>query len=502
MASDTVAIPEEHGIETHGIERVSPETRTHVRIFDNFTMWLSANLVISTIALGALASQAFFLGFWDSLAVIIIFNALGVLAPAIFSTLGPRLGLRQMTIARFSFGWVGGIIMAFFNVAACIGWSTVNVIVGGQLVTALACGAATPAKCTVNILGTSMSGLLLQALAILLIAVLTTLVSIYGYRYVHHYERFAWIPMAIIFAIVTGVMIVNGQHLIAPTPVMNATEIASLVSFGGAVYGFATGWTSYAADYNVNQPENAGVARIFWLTFLGIFIPCVLLETLGMLLANWLGENVVGGQLLAVALEPLGSFGKVLVFLLAMSIIANNIPNDYSLGLSVQVFGHTWQRIPRYVWTLIGAVIYVAFAVSIATLGSFNDTLSSFLLLVAYWLGPLAIIMIMEHFVFRHGRYNVEDWNNPRRLPVGWAAIVSMVLGLFGAFLGFAQVFVYNGVSHPITGVIGGLLNKPYGMDTGFELGIIFSLISYLILRPIELRAERARPVAQAEESD
>src|SRR6266566_5425462 len=108
MATDTVAIPEERGLETHGIERVSPKTRTHVRIFDNFTMWLSANLVISTIALGALANLVFGLGFWDGLAAILIFNALGVLPVAIFSTLGPKLGLRQMTISRFSFGWVGG----------------------------------------------------------------------------------------------------------------------------------------------------------------------------------------------------------------------------------------------------------------------------------------------------------------------------------------------------------------------------------------------------------
>ncbi len=142
MASDVVTIPElEKGIETHGIERVSPKTRSHVRIFDNFTMWLSANLVISTIALGALAIPAFGLGFWDSVAVIIIFNVLGVLPVAFFSTLGPKLGLRQMTISRFSFGWVGGIIMALFNVAACIGWSAVNVIVGGQLVIALSNGA-------------------------------------------------------------------------------------------------------------------------------------------------------------------------------------------------------------------------------------------------------------------------------------------------------------------------------------------------------------------------
>src|SRR6516162_1089352 len=141
MATDIIAIPEEQGLETHGIERVSPKTRTHVRIRDNFTMWLSANLVISTIALGAIANLAFGLGFWDGLAVIIIFNIVGVLPVAFFSTLGPKLGLRQMTISRFSFGWTGAIIMALFNVAACIGWSAANVIVGGQLVASLSGGA-------------------------------------------------------------------------------------------------------------------------------------------------------------------------------------------------------------------------------------------------------------------------------------------------------------------------------------------------------------------------
>lgn len=485
MASDTVAIPEEQGIETHGIERVSPETRTHVRIFDNFTMWLSANLVISTIALGVLAGPAaFFLGFWDSVAVIIVFNALGVLPPAIFAILGPRLGLRQMTISRFAFGWVGGIVMALFNVAACIGWSAVNVIVGGQLITALVCGNVATTSCAV--LGVTLSSTVVQALGILLIAILTTLVSIYGYRYVHHYERIAWIPMAIIFAIVA---VVGAPHFkVTAFPGWSIAEVAGLVSFGGAIYGFATGWSSYAADYNVNQPENTRASRIFWMTFLGIFIPCVLLEVLGVFLASSF-DSTNAGALLAHALSPLGAVGSILVFLLALSIVANNIPNDYSLGLSVQVFGRTWQRVPRYIWTLIGAIVYVVIA--ILTAGSFNETLSSFLLLVAYWLGPWAIILIIEHFVIRKGRYNVSDWNNPRRLPLGWAALVSMAAGLFGAFLGFAQVW---GVQKtPITGLIGGLLNKPYGMDVGFEVGVVLSLIVYLILRPIELRGNRAR---------
>src|SRR5205085_7762199 len=182
---------------------------------------------------------------------------------AFFSTLGPKLGLRQMTISRFAFGWVGGIIMALFNVAACIGWSVVNVIIGGQLVSALS------------------GGVIPSWAGILILAVLTTLVSIYGYRYVHRYERYAWIPMAIIFAIMFFVALPH-FHIIAPSNTTTAAEIAGLLSFGGAVYGFATGWSSYAADYNVNQPEDTPASRVFWLPFLGVSIPCVLLDTLGL----------------------------------------------------------------------------------------------------------------------------------------------------------------------------------------------------------------------------
>ena len=468
MASDVVTIPEEQGLELHGIERVSPETRAHVRIFDNFTMWLSANLVISTIGLGALAIPIFQLGFWDSVAVIIIFNALGVLPVAFFSTLGPKLGLRQMTISRFSFGWVGGIIMAVFNVAACIGWSVVNVIIGGQLVSALS-GGVVP----------SWAG-------ILILAVLTTLVSIYGYRYVHRYERYAWIPMAVIFAIM---LVVAAPHFsIVGTPAFGAAEIAGLLSFGGAVYGFATGWSSYAADYNVNQPEETPASRVFWLTFLGVFVPCVLLETLGMAFTTftpWANKfaNGLVGDLLAAVVSPLGGFGTLILALLALSVVANNIPNDYSLGLTVQVFGRPFQRVKRYVWTLIGAVLYVLIALPSAA--NFAHTLTDFLLIIAYWLGPWSIILVLEHFVFRRGEYNVDDWNTANRLPIGWAAIVSMAVGLVGVLLGAAQLYY--------VGPIAKLVNPPFGMDVGFELGLVLAGITYFILRRIEMNANPQR---------
>src|SRR5438132_11807850 len=231
-----------------------------------------------------------------------MFIALVFLSVAFFRTLGPKLGLRQMTISLCCFGLVGGIIMALFNVAACIGWSTVNVIIGGQLVSALTKGAIP------------------GWVGVLVIAILTTLVSIYGYRYVHRYERWAWIPMAIIFAIL---VIVAAPHLrIIPTPAFGAAEIAGFVSFGGAIYGFATGWSSYAADYNVNQPENTSPKRVFWLTFLGVFVPCVLLEVLGLAFTTITvpaKNSPGGGDLLALVLKPLGGLGTPILVLLALS---------------------------------------------------------------------------------------------------------------------------------------------------------------------------------------
>jgi NCS1 nucleoside transporter family len=450
----------EAGIEAQGIERIAPNARFHIRIFDNFTMWLSANLVLSTIALGALAINVFSLGLWDSIAVIVLFNLLGVLPVAFFSTLGPKLGLRQMTISRFSFGWIGAMIMALFNVAACIGWSVVNVIVGGQLVYALSGGNIPP------------------WVGILVIATLTTLVSLYGYRYVHQYERYAWIPMALIF-LVMFVLAAPNATVVAPKA-SGIGYLASFLSFGGAIYGFATGWSSYAADYNVKQPEETPSNRVFWLTYLGVVIPCILLETLGVILTTvpeYGGKG--GGELVAAAVSPLGGLGTLVLLFLALSVVANNIPNDYSLALSVQVLGRPFQRINRVVWTLFGSVAYTIIAISAS--GDFDATLEHFLLLIAYWLGPWATILILEHFVVRRGRYNVEDWNNPQRLPTGWAAIASMAIGLFGVYLGAAQV--------AFVGPIAGLFNPPYGMDIGFELGIIFAGIAYLILRPMELRA-------------
>jgi hypothetical protein len=92
------------GAEEGGIERIPEELRTNQHPFSLFTLWSSANVGTATMAFGTLGPGLFYLGWWDSFCCLLFFNAIGAVPPALMATLGPKLGLRTMTIQRFSFG--------------------------------------------------------------------------------------------------------------------------------------------------------------------------------------------------------------------------------------------------------------------------------------------------------------------------------------------------------------------------------------------------------------
>ena len=45
-----------------------------------------------------------------------------------------------------------------------------------------------------------------------------------------------------------------------------------MLSFGASVVGFGLGWSSLAADYTVNYPEDVNGPALFWLTYAGLNI--------------------------------------------------------------------------------------------------------------------------------------------------------------------------------------------------------------------------------------
>lgn len=328
---------------------------------------------------------------------------------------------------------------------------------------------------------------------ILIISICTFFVTLFGYKVVHEYEFWSWLPASIIFLIVLGVFAHSGDFQAIPMGV-GTSELGSVLSFGSVVYGFATGWTSYAADYTVYQPSSQSKTKVFFWTWLGLIVPLLFTEMLGVAIMTATdlngGDNRyqdgynasgTGGLLGAVLIYHLGTFGKFCLVILALTIIANNCPNIYSVALTVQVLARWTQRVPRFLWTLVATGVYIAIA--IPGYSHFQTVLDNFMNFIGYWLAIYEGIALTDHFVFKRGfsGYIPENYDHPEKLPPGIAAVLAFCCGVAGMVTGMSQVWFVG----PIALHAG---EAPFGGDVGFELGFAFAAVGYLILRPIEMK--------------
>lgn len=84
-----------------------------------------------------------------------------------------------------------------------------------------------------------------EAAAIVIIALLTMVFALFGYRYVHLYERYTWIPVVIIFFVSLGL---SAKYMFSgPFAGSGPVEAGSVLSFGASIVGFGLGWSSLAA---------------------------------------------------------------------------------------------------------------------------------------------------------------------------------------------------------------------------------------------------------------
>jgi len=259
-----------------------------------------------------------------------------------------------------------------------------------------------------------------------------------------------------------------------------------VLSMGGIIFGSVAGWAPVSADFNVRLPADISRTKVFFLVFFGIWIPVCFLEILGAALMTIPGGGDIyndsgPGGLIAHVLSPWGGFGKFLLVVLAMSVVANNVPNTYSAALSIQAIAKPFQKVPRAIWTVVIAAAYTiagAFGRE-----HFSTVLSNLLSILSYWVAFFVVIVAEEHFMFRRGGmrlgYDLEIYDQPRKLPMGIAGILAGCFGIVGAVLGMAEVYY--------VGVIGQKVS-PFGGDLGFELAAIFAAITYPPLRYMEIK--------------
>lgn len=455
------------GVESHAINRVLPEEKFHQPWHQQATMallWAGGTMNISCFSTGFLAWEYFGLDLSQAIAITIMGTLLGAMVSGWCATLGPATGLRQISISRYSFGWYPSKIVAALNVISQIGWSSVGCITGGSALSAVSDGRVS------SILG------------IIIIAVCSSIINLFGLKTILIYEKYAWAVFFVVFMIMYGEMAPKADIKSGPT-VSGATLSGNVLSYLAVVYGSSVSWCSIAADYYVHYPITTSKPKVFALTTLGITIS----TCIGMVLGVCVGSTMAEDPTLAAIYEDEGvgfliqalmfprAFAKFILVILVLAGVGMNCINLYSCALSVQQFARPFARIPRFVWTMI--IFGVVVGIAVGGRNSLSAYLNDFLSLLGYWGTSFFVILFVEHFLFRKGNvdnYDLEAWNDPSRLPVGLAGGTAFLLGVAGWCLGMVETWF----SGPI-----GLLIGDYGGDVANELTLVFTLVAYVPLR-------------------
>ncbi|THH19544.1 hypothetical protein EW146_g1640 [Bondarzewia mesenterica] len=439
------------GVETRGIEPVPIEDRTHENYFSIFTFFWTMNFCLLSIVTGMAGTLSFGLSLRDCSLVILFFSLLCSVPPAYLSTLGPKTGLRQMIQSRYSFGLYGSVIPVILNMATVTGFVLIGAVVGGQTLS-------------------SVNGTLSVDVGIVIISILTLLLSICGYKVLHYYEAYAWIPIFISIIIAIGC---GGKHLSQQVEQPPATA-SVVLSFGGLVAGFLIPYGTLASDYATYMRPDAPGRRIFWYTFAGFIVPTIPLLVLGAAIGGavpnvpeWSAgyESNSAGGVLAAMLLPAKGFGKFIVVVLAFSTLGNMAASTYSVSLNFQMVLPILVRVPRALFSII--IIAVVIPVSIKAAKSFFNSLNNFLGVIAYWSAAFVSIVITEHLVFRKGdatTYSQAIYNKARELPSGIAALAAGAIS-FALIIPCMDQIWYVGPIAKTTG------------DIGFEVAYVLSAL-------------------------
>ncbi|OBT56320.1 hypothetical protein VE04_02846 [Pseudogymnoascus sp. 24MN13] len=457
------------GVEENGIIPVPVEKRTDKRVFNLFTIWFTALLCLLPIPTGMLGTLAYGLSLRDSSLVIIFFTLLTTIVPAYMGTLGPKTGMRQMIQARYAFGFFGVSIILLLNAATITGFTVIAAIVGGQTLAAVS-----DSTISVNV-------------GIVITCIIALVVSFSGYKVLHIYERYSWIPVFVAILVLVGC---GGKHLTHQTVPEAPATAQSVLSFASLIAGFMIPFGGTVSDFGIYIDPSASRLKVFTYIYTGMAIPSILLLILGAAIGGaipnvpeWDAANLansVGGVVTAM-LSPAGGFGKFVAVILALSVIGNIAISMYSIALNMQMFLPILTRAPRAAFSIITTAVLIP--VSIEAAHSFFASLENFLGIISYWSASYVAIMIVEFAFIRKGDYMSYDhtiWRDWRMLPTGIASLGAGICS-FGLIVPCMSQLWYEGPIAKSTG------------DIGFEVAFCLTTILYVPFRLLEIRIRGGR---------
>ncbi|WP_424808514.1 purine-cytosine permease family protein [Rhodococcus sp. 27YEA15] len=417
-ASERAVADREYGdrvlaVEPGGNEFIPHEDR-HGTPRQLFWTWMSPNLEFATIFIGVLAVSVFGMTFWQAALGLVIGAGLGAAAHFVLSARGPLHGVPQMVLGRLGFGYRGNALpSAFMSIMCGVGWFATNSVSGAFALNTLTGLPPVP--------------------SLLVIVVIQTVFAFFGHNLVQAFERYAFPVLAVIFAI-TAIVILTKSNPGAPAIEGGVGGIGGFLLTVGTAFGYAAGWTPYAADYTRYLPASVSTVRTGLYASAGLFVSCVVLSVVGA------ASVTIGG---VSSTNPADAFTSNLPSLLAdltllaiaLGAVAANALNVYSGSMAFVTIGLTLPlKTQRAVVSMAFGVI--GFLVAWWALADAAASYEAFLLVVAYWIGPWLGIMFADQYL-RRGQRVDELLYDPKYS--NWGGFSAFLIALVGSVLLFSN---------------------------------------------------------------
>lgn len=156
---------------------------------------------------------------------------------AFFSTLGFQTGLPQMVLVRYSFGYHGGKLVSVLAWINNAGWMIINIIQSTQFFAAM---------------GDTGQPVLPMWAGVIILAALTWIICLVGYKLIHSLQRWLWIPMWTAFGLLYGLGLTRAGPISSVLSNPEA-EFTAVMSFFALVYSGTALWPLAAGDFTVKQ---------------------------------------------------------------------------------------------------------------------------------------------------------------------------------------------------------------------------------------------------------
>lgn len=201
------------------------------------------------------------------------------------------------------------MLVVVFSMVATTGWNAINSISGAVVLEALS------------------DGRFPTWAGVILICTLVWIICALGITWIHRVNTFIWIPPLIVWCVAAGTGASTFTE-VAPKHLHGSEKAAAILTYMASIFSFSVSWINCAADYNVRMAPDTQRGKIFGATYVGIFVPTVLVQSLGAAFYSGTVTDIAWkeaytsssiGGLLKMALEPAGGFGKFLMVVAAFS---------------------------------------------------------------------------------------------------------------------------------------------------------------------------------------